>query len=70
MVASTAGIPATLTHLDLQGLTYRIHSFDYNGFNIWGLTAGILIKVARVAFGRPPEFQEHSPRGIDYTRFW
>ena len=28
-----------------EGHCYRIHSFDYEGFRIWGLTAGILIQV-------------------------
>ncbi len=30
----------------LQGHPYRIHSFLYNGFNVWGLTATILIKAS------------------------
>ena len=33
-----------------------MHSFDYQGFIIWGLTASILINVAQLALGRSAEF--------------
>lgn len=40
-----------------QAVSYRIHSFQYKEFTIWGLTAGILIEAAALALGRWPEFQ-------------
>eukprot|EP00879_Flechtneria_rotunda_P023793 GHRR01025192.1.p1 GENE.GHRR01025192.1~~GHRR01025192.1.p1 ORF type:complete len:126 (+),score=34.36 GHRR01025192.1:544-921(+) len=40
---------------------YRIHSFDYRGFIVWGLTAQMLIHVAGLALGRPPEFPVDHP---------
>lgn len=43
-----------------RGLVYRVHSFDYQGHVVWGLTAAILIQVAQLALGRPPDFEvEH-----------
>jgi hypothetical protein len=36
--------------------TYRIHHFSHYIYDIWGLTAGILIKVAEIAYGRSAEF--------------
>jgi hypothetical protein len=35
---------------------YRVHSFEYQGFIIWGLTASILINVAQLALGRSADF--------------
>ncbi|MEW5297679.1 MAG: hypothetical protein WDW36_000870 [Sanguina aurantia] len=42
------------TWLDVEwaGISYRMHSFDHQGFRIWGLTAAILIQVACAAFNR------------------
>ena len=40
-----------------KGISYRLHFFQYKGYTIWGLTAGILIEAARVALGREPDFQ-------------
>lgn len=40
-----------------RGLVYRVHSFDYQGHVVWGLTAAILIQVAQLALGRPPDFE-------------
>lgn len=39
-----------------HGVTYRLHFFNYQGYTIWGLTAGILIQAASMALGREPEF--------------
>lgn len=49
--------------LELEsGAPYRIHSFDYRDedgreYCIWGLTAAMLIEVARLAYGRDPQFE-------------
>jgi hypothetical protein len=40
---------------------YRVHSFDYQGHVVWGLTAAILIEVAELALGRPPDFEANHP---------
>ncbi|KAJ8761511.1 hypothetical protein K2173_001646 [Erythroxylum novogranatense] len=49
-----------------MGDKYLIHFFDYETGNkkflIWGLTAGILIKVASVVYLRPPAFLEQNPK--------
>lgn len=37
----------------------RIHHFDCDGYHVWGLTAHILIEVAKIALGREPEFEEY-----------
>jgi hypothetical protein len=47
--------------------TYRIHYFEYDGFEVWGLTASILIRVAEAAFGRPAAFDVIGD-GVDYSR--
>lgn len=53
------------------GVPYRLHYFDYEfegrSFLIWGLTAGMLIVVAELAYGRPPEFQASPPGALPYT---
>jgi 8-oxo-dGTP pyrophosphatase MutT (NUDIX family) len=51
------------SHMDTQwgSLPYRIHYFQYETFNVWGLTAAILIQVAELGFGRPPAFSEYVP---------
>ncbi|GAX76882.1 hypothetical protein CEUSTIGMA_g4328.t1 [Chlamydomonas eustigma] len=47
------------THLiTWQDKPYRLHSFQYKGFQIWGLTATILIEVAKRGYGRPTTFEE------------
>lgn len=28
------------------------------GYDVWGFTAGVLIEVAQLVYGRPPEFEE------------
>ncbi|CAL9195827.1 unnamed protein product [Musa hybrid cultivar] len=47
---------------DWMGVNYLVHYFDYiagnKKFVIWGLTAGILIRVASVVYRRPPSFIE------------
>lgn len=48
---------------------YRIHHFSYDQFEVWGLTAGILIRVAEAAFGREAEFDVVGP-GVDYGRLY
>ncbi|EFN57864.1 hypothetical protein CHLNCDRAFT_17375, partial [Chlorella variabilis] len=47
------------------GVPYRLHYFDYvhrgTSYCIWGLTAGMLIVIAEIAFGRTPDFQPNPP---------
>ncbi|CAN8241353.1 unnamed protein product [Cochlearia groenlandica] len=51
-----------------DGERYLLHYFDYysgdkdQNFIIWALTAGILIRVASIAYQRSPDFQEMKPR--------
>ncbi|WIA11436.1 hypothetical protein OEZ85_011553 [Tetradesmus obliquus] len=40
---------------------YRVHSFDYQGYVVWGLTAVIMICLAELALGRPPDFEVEHP---------
>ncbi|KAG2435324.1 hypothetical protein HXX76_007399 [Chlamydomonas incerta] len=49
---------------------YRIHSFQYGDFDVWGLTATICIAAARLALGREPSFQERCPGGQHYSCFY
>lgn len=51
-------------------LRYRIHSFEHQGFVIWGLTASILIQVARRALGREPSFEVDTPGGVPAEHLW
>ncbi|KAJ3274980.1 hypothetical protein HDU76_010660, partial [Blyttiomyces sp. JEL0837] len=50
-------------HRHMQFGVWRAHGFDWNDpehgrtFLIFGLTAAILVNIAIVAFGRPPEFE-------------
>ncbi|KAK2080690.1 hypothetical protein QBZ16_000544 [Prototheca wickerhamii] len=46
----------------VPGTPYRVHFFDYTDHDgrtycVWGLTAAMLIEVARLAYGREPEFE-------------
>lgn len=47
-----------------RGRVYRVHSFDYQGHVVWGLTAAILIQVAELALGRPPDFEVDHPSNM------
>ncbi|PNW86310.1 hypothetical protein CHLRE_02g081300v5 [Chlamydomonas reinhardtii] len=49
---------------------YRIHSFQYGDFDVWGLTATICIAAARLALGREPSFQERCLGGQHYSCFY
>lgn len=42
----------------------RVHYFEHQGRQIWGLTAAILIQVARRVYGREPEFQEKTDERV------
>jgi hypothetical protein len=42
----------------------RVHYFEYEGRTIWGLTAMILIEVARRVYGREPEFAVAADDGV------
>jgi hypothetical protein len=50
-----------------RGLVFRVHSFDYKGQVVWGLTAAILIQVAQLALGRPPDFEVEHPSNAGGT---
>jgi hypothetical protein len=41
--------------------TCRIHHFAHERWEVWGLTASILIQVAEAAFGRKAEFDVFGP---------
>jgi hypothetical protein len=41
-----------------------VHYFEHEGRQIWGLTAAILIQVARRVYGREPEFQEKTDERV------
>jgi hypothetical protein len=41
-----------------------VHSFDYQGHVVWGLTAAMLIQVAELALGRPPDFEVDHPSNV------
>ncbi|KAK3243707.1 hypothetical protein CYMTET_46655 [Cymbomonas tetramitiformis] len=38
----------------------RIHHFECDGYHVWGLTAHILIQVAKIALGQETEFEEYA----------
>lgn len=46
--------------------TYTIHHFAWRGYDVWGLTAGILINVAEAALGRRAAFDVFGG-GNDYA---
>jgi 8-oxo-dGTP pyrophosphatase MutT (NUDIX family) len=54
---------------------HRMHSFLFPAarsiMNIFGLTAGLCITTAQIAFARDPEYSRHAPEEIkrDYSRF-
>ncbi|GLI59759.1 hypothetical protein VaNZ11_001717 [Volvox africanus] len=49
---------------------YRIHSFQYGEYDVWGLTATICIDAARLALGQEPSFPERCPGGHHYSAFF
>ena len=50
--------------IEMHGHQLRVHHFDHEGRDIWGLTAAFLIGAAEAAFGRPAAFQVwHSDTG-------
>lgn len=48
---------------------YRIHHFSHELYDIWGLTAGMLIKVAEIAYGREADFDIHGS-ATDYSTLY
>lgn len=54
--------------LSCRGSVYRVHSFDNQGHVVWGLTAAILIEVAELALGRPPDFEANHPSNMGGLR--
>jgi hypothetical protein len=48
---------------------YRIHHFQHEQYDIWGLTGGMLINVAEIAFGRRADFDVHG-KAIDYSQLY
>jgi hypothetical protein len=72
-------IPYPLCHISmhshkaqtlLRRSPHRLHFFQWQHsgrtFNIWGLTAGILISIAQQVFGRNADFDVKSPEQPDY----
>jgi peroxisomal coenzyme A diphosphatase NUDT7 len=47
---------------------WRIHHFTYDGHTIWGLTALILIHIARIGFRRDAEFDLNLPGSMDHLQ--
>ncbi|CAA2982019.1 nudix hydrolase 15, mitochondrial-like [Olea europaea subsp. europaea] len=49
-----------------MGEKYLIHFFDYEmndeKYQIWGLTAGVLIRAASIVYQKPPAFLEQNPK--------
>ncbi|KAF9377267.1 hypothetical protein CPB97_010302 [Podila verticillata] len=46
---------------------------SFSGWPVYGLTAGVMVEVAKVAYGRLPSFQEHAPDQVldmSYTAKW
>ena len=58
----------------LYCLMRSLHFFQWQHrgrtFNVWGLTAGILISIAQQLFGRPADFDVKAPGQPDYTALW
>jgi peroxisomal coenzyme A diphosphatase NUDT7 len=54
---------------EVGGYKYRIHHFAHERWVVWGLTAGILIRVAEAAFGAKAEFDVTGPY-IDYSQLY
>ncbi len=38
-----------------------IHHFDFDGFDIWGLTAKLILRLLDIGLGYAPDFQVHHP---------
>lgn len=47
----------------------RIHHFRHDLYDIWGLTAGMLIRAAEIAYGRPADFDVHGS-ATDYSTLY
>lgn len=45
-----------------------MHSFDWQGQVVWGLTAAIMIEVAKLALGRAPDFEVDHPSNSSSSR--
>ncbi|MEZ7823513.1 MAG: CoA pyrophosphatase [bacterium] len=51
-----------------------VHHFDYHGFDIWGLTAKLILRLLEIGLGHIPDFQVHHPdspnwmeRALDFS---
>ncbi len=38
-----------------------VHHFEYQGFDIWGLTAKLILRLLEVGLGHVPDFPVHHP---------
>ena len=54
--------------------TVLAHHFDYHDFDIWGLTAKLILRLLEIGLGHTPDFQVHHPdspswmkRALDYS---
>ncbi|MBL4825523.1 MAG: CoA pyrophosphatase [SAR324 cluster bacterium] len=54
--------------------TVLAHHFEYEGFDIWGLTSKLILRLLEIGLGHVPDFPVHHPdsptwmeRGLDYS---
>ena len=56
--------------IEMASLPFRLHYFEYGDgarrFTIWGLTASVLIRIARILFDRKPAFDEFHLTNTNY----
>lgn len=56
------------------GYNYFFHYFHYQAKNmsyeIWGLTATVLIEAASIVYQRPPDFENSQPKFWGRSRYW
>lgn len=57
----------TYADAEMGGHMYRIHHFQQDVYDVWGLTAGILIYTAEIAFDEKAAFDVLG-NGMDYTK--
>lgn len=41
--------------------SYRSHKFDWAGYTVFGFTAAVCIRVAKLAYGREPGYVVDAP---------
>ncbi len=60
--------------IETQFVKVFIHHFEFEGFDIWGLTAKLILRLLEIGLGHVPEFIVHHPdsptwmeRTLDYS---